>query len=238
MKNLIIDIGAHIGESIEVAMKKKYNFSAIYAIEPSSYCQKYLKSYKDDRIHVCKFGFGSDNTQVTLFGAGSVGASIYQEKTPYWSTKETIEVRKFSEWFNENISHDCSVWIKLNVEGYELEIIKEFANIRNINSIVSVLISFDVEKIPSLLGQKSILERILKEDLKIPFAERREGYEVEEWLDSFIELNQSVNLYDRIQEIFRLNIPVSRNLRRIVKPFIPERIWLSFALNFGPNRKR
>jgi FkbM family methyltransferase len=238
VKNIFIDIGAHLGESIEIAIKKKYQFSRIYAIEPSNYCQKFLRKYKDSRIHICQFGFGSENKKVTLFGSGSVGASIYLEKTPYWSTTEIIEVRKFSSWFNENIVEDCKVWIKINVEGAELDIINEIKDVTNRNRIVSILISFDIEKIPSLSCQKSNLVHLLEDELKVPFAERRNGYEVENWLDSFAELNHKLNLSDRIIECLRPNIPLLRNFRRIIKPFIPSKFWLIFALKFGPNRKR
>jgi hypothetical protein len=36
METIFIDIGAHIGESIEIACNKKYNFTRIIAIEPST----------------------------------------------------------------------------------------------------------------------------------------------------------------------------------------------------------
>jgi hypothetical protein len=174
---------------------------------------------------------------MTLFGAGSVGASLFLEKEPYWSTNETITIYKFSEWYLRNIDKDSLVYIKINVEGSEIEIIPELKLIDTSN-IVSILVSFDIEKIPSLNRDKKLLIDILSNQLKIPFIERTKSFDVKEWLESFEEIKHKRNQSDFINSILRTDIPISRNVRRIIKPFIPRPIWLKFALKFGPNKKR
>ena len=238
MRNVFIDIGAHIGESIEIATSKKYNFDEIYAIEPSTYCQKYLDKYKDKRLRIIQIGFGSETRSTTLFGAGSVGASIFLEKTPYWSLNEEINIIKFSEWYNKNIAETDLVWIKLNAEGSELEIIQELKYIVNQNTIMSFLISFDVEKIPSLKKEKMKLMSILEQDLRIPYSVRKQGFEVEEWLNSFNQIKNKSSLYNFFYTKLRPDLPWSRNIRRIIKPVIPHKIWLITAVKLGPNKKR
>ena len=236
MRKVFIDIGAHIGESIEIVTSKKYNFDFIYAVEPSPFCQKYLNKFKDQRIEIIPFGFGSENKSTTLFGSGSVGASIFLEKTPYWSVNERINILKFSQWYYDNITENDLVWIKLNAEGAELEIIQELRYIHT-RKIVSMLISFDVEKIPSLQKEKKELIKIL-ENWQIPFNERRQGFEVNEWLDNFHQIKAEINLSNFLHVMMRLDVPWSRNIRRIIKPLIPNSIWLFLAIKFGPNRKR
>ena len=238
MANVFIDIGAHIGESIEIAISKKYMFDVIYAIEPSSYCQKYLNRYKDERIKIIQTGFGSENRSTTLFGAGSVGASIFLEKTPYWSFNEKINIIKFSDWYNDNITKNDLVWIKLNAEGAELEIIQELKYIFNRHTIISFLISFDVEKIPSLQKEKMALVNILEQDLQIPYNERKQGFEVEDWLNGFNQIRSKRNFYNFVYSKLRPDLPWSRNTRRIIKPLIPHKIWLFIAIKIGPNKKR
>jgi len=98
MKTIFLDIGAHVGESIEIACNKKYNFTRIIAIEPSTHCYQYLQKYKDPRIEIYKIGLGNSNKITSLFGAGSVGASLFFEKTPYWSQDEKVQILKFSQW--------------------------------------------------------------------------------------------------------------------------------------------
>jgi hypothetical protein len=236
MRNVFIDIGAHIGESIEIATSKKYSFDVIYAVEPSPFCQKYLKKYTDQRIRIIPFGFGSDNKSTTLFGSGSVGASIFLEKTPYWSVNEKINILKFSEWYLDKITKNDLVWIKLNAEGAELEIIQELRYIHT-RKIVSILISFDVEKIPSLQKEKKELIKIL-ENWQIPFNERRQGFEVNEWLDNFHQIKAEINLSNFLHIMMRLDIPWFRNIRRIIKPLVPNSIWLFLAIKYGAKRKR
>jgi len=238
MRNVFIDIGAHIGESIEIATSKKYSFDAIYAVEPSPFCQKYLNKYTDQRIRIIPFGFGSENKLTTLFGSGSVGASVFVEKIPYWSVNEKINIRKFSQWYNSNITGNDLVWIKLNAEGAELGIIQELRYIHNRKKIVSILISFDVEKIPSMQKERKELIKILVEELSIPFYERRKGFEIKEWLDDFYQIKAEINLSIFFQRMMRLDIPWYRNVRRLIRPLLPYRFWLFLAIKFGPNKKR
>ena len=237
MKLIFLDLGAHIGESIEIARNKRYKFTKIIAIEPSTRCHKYLKKYKDFRIEIHKIGLGNSNKTMTLYGAGSVGASLFLEKVPYWSTSETVIIHKFSEWYLRNIDKDSLVYIKINVEGSEIEIIPELKLIDTSN-IVSILVSFDIEKIPSLDQDKKLLIDILSNQLKIPFIERTKSFDVKEWLESFEEIKYKRNQSDFINSMLRPDIPISRNVRRIIKPFIPRLIWLKLALKFGPNKKR
>jgi FkbM family methyltransferase len=237
MANIFIDIGSHIGESIEIALKKKYSFDKIYAFEPSSFCQDYLRKYEDPRLVVNHFGVGAKNRKTILYGAGSVGASVYSEKLPFWKTNEQILIVKFSEWFNRHVERNDLVWIKLNAEGIEHEIIDEFKYI-NYQSIVSLLVSFDIDKIPSLCYKKIDLIRSLKDDLKVPYVERKNGYEVNHWLDTHQTLKSSFTLKNFIIDLLGINIPFNRNLRRIFIRFIPRKLWLYLAIRLGPNRKR
>lgn len=237
MNNILLDIGAHIGESIEIACDRKYCFQKLYAFEPSTFGLKWLLKFKNRRVEIVPAGLGSTNRETTLFGAGSVGGSVYPDKKRHWSHSETIKIIKFSDWFNSYIPMNCKVWIKINVEGSELEIIEEMKLINSLNCIASVLVSFDVEKIPSLKGKSQELKRIL-EKLQIPWSERAQNFQVKEWLDSFPELRNNLSIPVQIINYFRMDIPFERNLRRIFRPFFPKKLWLWVALKFGPNRKR
>lgn len=237
MSGIFLDIGAHIGESIETACDKKYNFEKLYAFEPSAFGIKWLLKFKNNRVIIVPVGLGNNNRETTLFGAGSVGGSIYSDKKRHWSNSETIKIIKFSDWFNSNIPKDCKVWIKINVEGSELEIIQEMKLIDSPSCIASVLVSFDVEKIPSLKGKSSELKGIL-ETLQIPWSERTRIFSVKEWLNSFPELRNKLSIHEQIMNYFRMDIPIARNFRRAFRPFFPKKLWLWAALKLGPNRKR
>jgi hypothetical protein len=86
--------------------------------------------------------------------------------------------------------------------------------------------------------EKKELIEILVEKLSIPFYERRQGFEVKEWLDDFYQIKAEINLSNFFQRMMRLDIPWYRNVRRLIRPLIPYRFWLFLAIKFGPNKKR
>jgi hypothetical protein len=102
---------------------------------------------------------------------------------------------------------------------------------------VSLLISFDVEKVPSRSGTKNLLELILQKQLSLPYFERSKHFGVEEWLNSTIK-TQPLKWNELGRVILRPELPLTRNLRRLSKPLIPGKIWNQGAKRFGPNRKR
>ena len=238
MANIFLDIGAHIGESLEIAIKPKYSFDRLIEVEPSFHAIKYLRKYRDSRIEILPVGFGSNNGNVKLHGAGSVGASIHLDKTPWWNTSEIIQIVKFSTWFKSNIQKTDSVWLKINVEGAENEIVDEIL-LLNDYKFKSILISFDVEKVPNLRGMKGELIRKLNTFPGIEsWRERTRDYQVEDWLDEQSILSRNSNLLENFIAAMGLKLPISRRFRRLVRPLIPRKLWLFLAIKLGPNRKR
>lgn len=197
----------------------------------------YLRKFRDKRIEIVPFGFGEEDKTITLYGAGSVGGSIFPDKKSWWNTKESIRVLKFSNWYKTNISKIDQVWLKINVEGAELEIIRELSKLSDY-AIKSMLVSFDVDKVPSLKGKRLELIKLLNNLPNLQWFERTNSFQVEEWLNSTASIGRSTRLLSRIKTSFGVGIPISRKIRRFIKPFIPKSIWLKLALKFGPNRKR
>jgi FkbM family methyltransferase len=123
---LFIDVGAHLGESLEVALDPRFDFSRIYALEPASTCVSILEKYRDTRVVVCPFGLSDKDHSADLFGAGLLGASIYSQKefldprSP--DMVERIELRRASTWLEENTEQGDEIFLKLNCEGSECDI--------------------------------------------------------------------------------------------------------------------
>lgn len=238
LAKVFLDVGAHIGESLEIGLHRKYNFDKFLVVEPSKFGINFLSKFKDERIKIYHLGFSDKNEKVILYGSGSVGASIFADKKRNWSNQESVSLVRFSEWYGTNISESDLVWIKINVEGAEKYIIPEFSKIEFLQNIQSVLVSFDVDKIPSQYGESTRLKLILLEQLKIPFIERTKNFQVKEWLDTFPDLKAKLGIYQKLVMLFRFDIPLNRNLRRVLKPIFPKKMWLSLARLFGPNRTR
>ena len=50
MIKILVDVGAHNGETLRVALDPKWGFDRIYSIEPSSACQATLNGFRDRRL--------------------------------------------------------------------------------------------------------------------------------------------------------------------------------------------
>jgi FkbM family methyltransferase len=233
---IFVDIGAHIGESLEVALERQYSLKRLLALEPSAFGLKHLHRFRDSRLEIFDFGVGNRDSKEVLYGAGSVGGSLFKDKVPHWDINEEVSIRKFSTWFKKHIQTDDQVWIKINVEGAEKEVIEELRYLKNYN-IESVLISFDVEKVPSRRKYKTHLIDILKKELGIKYFERSRDFGVREWLDAS-KSRKSITIWEFPRVILRPELPLFRNVRRILKPLIPEKLWFFLAMRFGPNRRK
>ncbi len=112
-----------------------------------------------------------------LYDAGGVGGSIYGDKFDnHPEIKEEIKLVKASEWIKSNIRKDDIVFMKINVEGSECDIIDELIDTGCIYDMYCVKVDFDVRKIPGMqyrqwetrkkLRRKKIFNVVFAEDFK------------------------------------------------------------------------
>jgi hypothetical protein len=109
------------------------------------------------------------------------------------------------------------IWLKVNVEGAEKEIIEEMTLLRDYQ-FRSILVSFDVQKIPSRIGVKKNLEFILREEVQVSFKERSSSFGVAEWLQATTH-SQPIRLRELPRVVFRSKLPLFRNVRRMIITF-------------------
>ena len=139
---IFIDVGSHYGETLNEITKKEYGFDKIFSIEPSKKCIPILSKYNDKRIKLINAAFGNCNKVGKLYSSGELGASIFSNNSDL--TFEKINIINTSQWFNENIKVGDIVFVKLNCEGAECDIIDDLINSNEIIKIYSLLITFDV----------------------------------------------------------------------------------------------
>jgi FkbM family methyltransferase len=238
MINLLVDIGAHFGEALEEALRPIYKIDRVYAIEPSSVAFKKLSRFKDKRLKVYPIAVSNYNGVANLYSAGAVGGGLFSDKRRHWKNTETVNVIKFSEWAINNLHGSENIFIKINVEGSELFILQEIMKIYKKFNIKSILLSIDIEKVPSLLKYKSELHKlILHFPVQITIREDKEiNLALNRWLiNSGLKLNSRKYLPS---DLLRGYLPYSRNMLRIIKPLFPKKVWLFVALKIGPNHAR
>jgi FkbM family methyltransferase len=146
---IFLDVGAHIGQTLKIALEDKYGFDKIYCFEPVSECCDVLRTFKDDRIVICEYGLWDENCAKRIYSPKSKGASVFKEKCADGVESREIKLISTGEWFSQNLKADDRVYLKLNCEGSECAILDDLINTGEIGKIDVLTVDFDVRKIPS-----------------------------------------------------------------------------------------
>ena len=154
---IFLDVGVHIGQTLDEVLQSYHKFDKIYAFEPSSLCFKILsEKYKNEKLILNNFGLSNISGEVNLYDTGTAGASIYQDKCDLIDKTHFEKVRlvEASHWIIENTSPTDDIYLKLNCEGSECDIIENLINTGVYDKISHIMIDFDVRKIPSQIHRQ------------------------------------------------------------------------------------
>ncbi len=146
---IFLDVGAHIGETLKIALEKKYAFDKIYCFEPVPECCNKLRKFKDKRITVCEYGFWDKNKKGEIFAPQTKSASLFKEKFRGKVKSQIVKLVRASEWFKKNLKKTDRVYLKLNCEGAEIAILNDLIYSGEYKKIDVLMVDFDVRKIPS-----------------------------------------------------------------------------------------
>ena len=151
-KTIFLDVGSHIGQTLEEVLKDHYNFDEIHSFEPSS--QNYdtlCKNFNKKNIHLHNFGLYNKDTECILYSHHEIGASIFKDKVDLCcrDDQEKINLKNVSEWINNNLDLNDMIFMKINCEGCECDIIENLIEYNVFDKINHIMIDFDVRKIPS-----------------------------------------------------------------------------------------
>ncbi len=146
---VFLDVGAHTGESLNAVRDPKYRFEGIYCFEPASSCWGALEAVHDPRVTVCRFGLWKETCERPLYDTGSIGASLFADKFPGSRPEEQARFVRATDWFREHLSGDHEIFLKLNCEGAEADIVDDLLDSGELARVRSVMIDPDVRKIPS-----------------------------------------------------------------------------------------
>lgn len=185
-RRILLDIGAHHGESLTYALDPLCSFDLVFSFEPSPACWGALSRFRDPRLRIQRFGLARDTKTVPLYGSGNVGASLFSEKEGQGRTYDLVQVHSVEGWFKNNTVASDDVWVKINCEGSELEIVEQLVQPSIAPRISHVILTPDLLKVPSLAHEH---ERLLELLQGAPFRftirdERHTSRQFIEWLRS------------------------------------------------------
>jgi FkbM family methyltransferase len=130
---VFLDVGGHLGQTLAEVVNPRYALDKIYCFEPAPMCWPALEKFADPRISVCRFGLWKQTATTKLFGAGEMGASMFADAD--WIDRTapttTIELVRASEWFAAHIHPEDVVFMKLNCEGAECDVVECYDRFRH-----------------------------------------------------------------------------------------------------------
>lgn len=169
---VFLDVGAHEGWSLHAVRDPKYGFDRIYCFEPAASCWPALEAVTDRRISICRFGLWNRTAEHALYDPGSRGASMFEDKFRAKPADETARFVRASDWFRDNLGPDDEIYVKLNCEGAEADIVEDLLDSGELDRVRSVMIDPDVRKIPSLAHrERELRERLASSGLTNYFLE-------------------------------------------------------------------
>ena len=167
-KRIFLDIGAHKGLVIDEVLKSYYNIDKIYCFEPCKVNYNTLiNRYKNnEKVIINKFGLSNKTESKIIYAPGNMGASIFKDKIFMSGTNSSltdkVKLVEASEWFSDNINKDDIIFMKLNCEGSECDIIENLLDKNMYDWVDHIFIDFDVLKIPSQKHRKKeILDKLV-----------------------------------------------------------------------------
>lgn len=168
MSRVFLDVGSNIGQTIELLLQPRFRVDFIVGFEPSPICCETLRrKFKSTKnVEIIEAGLWSETCEMDLHNEGSQGASVHLDYKTTCNPEPRVTKCNFikaSDWFEDYVSEDDEVFLKLNCEGGECCIVMDLLDSGQYRKVKSTLIDFDVRKSPSAKSQENKLrERIKK----------------------------------------------------------------------------
>lgn len=144
-RRVFLDVGSHLGESLVVAMEPQWRFDRIWAFEPTATCIPALEGMSDERVEIVRAGLWSSDTQMTIHDPGTLHASVDPAASHHGRT-EVCQFLDASHWFRDHIMPGDRVWMKVNIEGAEIDVLGRLIESGQIQKVDFLVVHFDAEK--------------------------------------------------------------------------------------------
>jgi len=127
--DLCFDVGANMGRIVQPMLE---NEARVIAIEPQESCRRFLKMKYNDKITIIPKGLGSKEEVKDFYISDSNTISSFSEewidavkktrfKNYQWNTVKKVEITTLDKLIE---AYGTPAFIKIDVEGYELEVLK------------------------------------------------------------------------------------------------------------------
>ena len=148
---VFLDVGANIGQTLAAVQEK--DFDRIYSFEPSKRCWGALEAMADERTTIERFGLWNKTIQAEIIDPGAKSGGMWlksNRRADLPITKELCDFRRARDWFHENIKVGDHVYLKLNCEGCECDVLDDLLDSGEFEKVTFCLICFDIHKIAGM----------------------------------------------------------------------------------------
>jgi FkbM family methyltransferase len=161
---ILLDVGAHTGQTARAALDPAYRFDRIVSFEPAPQCWPDVEAIGDSRVELCCFGLWRETCERELHDPGSQAASIFEdfESEERTARTATIQLVRARDWIADNVVDGDIVFMKLNCEGAEVDIVEDLLDGDELGKIYNTMITFDVRKSKSLRRRERPLRKRLQ----------------------------------------------------------------------------
>ncbi|MEV1068818.1 FkbM family methyltransferase [Streptomyces sp. NPDC050263] len=162
---IFLDVGGHYGETLDVALDPRWGFDKVFCFEPARPCRRILRGFRDTRVRVVPVGLSNRTGRTTLYGTGLLGGSVYADKRQFDAhvEAETVDLVRATDWLLANTSGDDEIYLKLNCEGSECDVLEDMLDSGVIDRLCCIYVDFDVRKIPSQAHRQAFVEERLRQ---------------------------------------------------------------------------
>jgi len=168
-RRIFLDVGANTGQSLAAALDPIFRFDEIFCFEPVAWCWKYLEKVIDARVKIEHFGLWNKTCPKLIFDPRSKGGSLWKKDKSLSDASELCQFVRVTDWFKENIQAGDTVFLKLNCEGAECDLLDDLLDSGEFAKVSFVMIDFDVRKITSQKHRQfEILERFRLAGINFP----------------------------------------------------------------------
>ena len=161
MNKIFLDVGGYEGFSVLAALDPIFAFDRVFCFEPATHCIAKIRRIHDPRLVIIKAGLSNRTGTATLYHPGTPAGSVFSD-APTWggdSSPEGIDLISASDFFRTFLRAQDRVYMKLNCEGSELDVLESLLDSRQTSLLANVLIDLDALKIPS---QRDRVDRVMQ----------------------------------------------------------------------------
>jgi len=159
---VFLDVGANTGQSLAAVLDKRMRMDRIVCFEPARACWKPLDALADKRTTIERFGLWNKTGQQSIFQPGTQGAGLWKKDKGTIDAKEVCQFIRASDWFAAHIDARDTVFLKLNCEGAECDILDDLLDSGEFEKVDFVMVDFDVRKITGMKHREAELRARLE----------------------------------------------------------------------------